>query len=69
MINDCKANTQQDSDTVCISRGKYDQLIKDQKKLRALEAGGVDNWEWYGDCFESDDDEESEEDIYGPDTD
>lgn len=27
------------------------------EKLDALEAGGVDNWSGYGDCFEDDDDE------------
>ncbi len=27
------------------------------EKLDALEAGGVDNWGGYGDCFEDDDDE------------
>lgn len=26
-------------------------------KLDALEAGGVDNWSGYGDCFEDDEDE------------
>lgn len=27
------------------------------EKLDALEAGGVDNWSGYGDCFEDEDDE------------
>lgn len=27
------------------------------EKLDALEAGGVDNWSGYGDCFEEEDDE------------
>lgn len=27
------------------------------EKLDALEAGGVDNWSGYGDCFEDDEDE------------
>lgn len=26
---------------------KYKELLKRDKMLRALEAGGVDNWEWY----------------------
>lgn len=30
-----------------ISRGEYEQLLARDKKLAALEAGGVDNWEWY----------------------
>lgn len=31
---------------------KYAQLLRDQRKLRALEAGGVDNWEGYGIAME-----------------
>ena len=27
------------------------ELIRDQMKLMALEAGGVDNWSWYGDSL------------------
>jgi hypothetical protein len=30
---------------IAIPRSEYDQLIEDQKWLRALEAAGVDNWE------------------------
>ena len=30
-----------------INRKTYDELVADQLKLRALEAGGVDNWEGY----------------------
>lgn len=26
---------------------EYADLLEDSKKLQALEAGGVDNWEWY----------------------
>tara|TARA_R100000750_G_C2340537_1_gene94014 strand:+ start:226 stop:549 length:324 start_codon:yes stop_codon:yes gene_type:complete len=35
-----------------ISKKEYEKLIKDQSKLNALEAGGVDNWEFYGDALE-----------------
>lgn len=29
-----------------------ERVAKDDAEWRAaLEAGGVDNWEWYGDCF------------------
>ncbi len=35
-----------------ITEEEYKQLKKDQKMLRALEAGGVDNWEWYEDSLE-----------------
>jgi len=30
---------------------KIKQLEKDSRILRALEAGGVDNWEWYGESL------------------
>lgn len=30
-----------------ISVKKYNELIEDQVKLRALEAAGVDNWDGY----------------------
>jgi len=30
---------------------KYISLLKDQEKLRRLEAGGVDNWYWYTDSL------------------
>lgn len=30
-----------------ITTGEYDQLLKRGEILTALEAGGVDNWEWY----------------------
>lgn len=32
---------------VTISRREYEQLLDDSKKLTCLEAGGVDNWQWY----------------------
>ena len=47
----------------------YQQLLKDQQILDALRAGGVDNWEWYGDSLRDaglmyfdDEDEEEDED-------
>ncbi len=30
-----------------LTEEEYEELLRDQRKLRALEAGGVDNWEWY----------------------
>lgn len=30
-----------------IEKHVYDDLVDDQKFLRALNAAGVDNWEWY----------------------
>lgn len=35
-----------------ISENKLRQLLKDEIKLEALEYGGVDNWEWYGDSIQ-----------------
>ena len=32
-------------ENISLPKVTYDQLIKDQKWLRALEAAGVDNWE------------------------
>ncbi len=46
---------------VTITAVKYSRLLKCQKELRALEAGGVANWEWYGevmsDLYGDEDDE------------
>jgi hypothetical protein len=56
---------------IIIPRKEYAELQDAKQKLQCLEAGGVDNWEWYGeslqDCGFFDEDEESEEDIYGDD--
>ena len=40
------------SETVTITKEEYDRLIYRDLKLEALEAGGVDNWEWYDDSLE-----------------
>lgn len=54
-----------------ISLKRYKELLDSEKKLHALEAGGVDNWQWYSESLQQhgyfDDNEESEEDIYGTD--
>lgn len=33
------------------------ELLRSETRLLALEAGGVDNWDWYGDCFTEEVDE------------
>lgn len=38
-------------ETVTISKKEYDSLLDDAKWRMALEAGGVDNWEWYHDSL------------------
>lgn len=49
---------------VTISKEEYDKLVDRDFKLSCLEAGGVDNWEWYSDSLEDhgyfDTDEEDE---------
>lgn len=32
---------------ITITKTQYDELKKDSFKLKCLESGGVDNWEWY----------------------
>lgn len=39
------------NETVTIPKSEYDQLRRDALHLWALEASGVDNWDWYGDAF------------------
>ena len=34
-------------ETVTISQHEYDDLLSDQRMLRALEGAGVDNWDGY----------------------
>lgn len=44
--------------TVTITEEEYEDLLKDQRKLIALEAGGVDNWEGYDWAMETLEEEE-----------
>ncbi len=37
--------TKSNIEMISIPKETYDQLVEDQKWLRALEAAGVDNWE------------------------
>ncbi len=43
---------------ITIPRKEYEQLKEDSRILGKLYAGGVDNWEWYGECFDYDEEEE-----------
>lgn len=51
-----------DEEMVTISAKEFRLLNNRSKELLALEAGGVDNWEYYSDalrdggCFDEDDD-------------
>lgn len=35
------------NEMVTITREEYEKLIDDSEKLSYLEAGGVNDWEWY----------------------
>jgi len=39
--------------TVTIARDLYDELLHDQRLLRALEAAGVDNWDGWNIALET----------------
>lgn len=51
------------TDTITISREEYLRLRIDELKIIRLKAGGVDNWEWYGDSLNLDGDEPLEDAI------
>ena len=42
------------TDTVTIMMDVYRNLVRADIILDMLEAGGVDNWEWYGDSVDFD---------------
>lgn len=42
-----------------ISKREYDKLQRASRKLEALEAGGVDNWEWYSESLKQFNEEEA----------
>lgn len=37
---------------VVINTERLADLLRSEIELSALQAGGVDNWDWYGDCFD-----------------
>lgn len=47
-------------ESVTIPKSEYLELLHDQKVLYALYAGGVDNWEWYGEALGELEDEEDD---------
>lgn len=55
-----------DPDFVVIPTKEYEALKRDSMILAALEAGGVDNWEWYSESLKDagvfEDDEANEDD-------
>ena len=40
---------------ITISRERYIKLLLAEEVLSRLEAGGVDNWDWYGDALNPED--------------
>jgi len=53
------------TDKITISTETYNELVQDSRILAALEAGGVDNWEWYSESLRDAglfDDEDEEDD-------
>jgi hypothetical protein len=47
MLERLKAKYEIEAETITISLKEYNSLKDDSFKLSCLEAGGVDNWEWY----------------------
>lgn len=43
--------------TVTMTKRRYLTLLSAEIKLQMLEAGGVDNWEWYGESLNPEDEE------------
>lgn len=50
--------------TYIVYENELKELIHDSLKLMALENGGVDNWEWYGDSLNDFLNSSGEEDFY-----
>lgn len=48
-------------EAIIIPKNEFASLLRDSDKLRRLEYGGVDNWEWYGESLYSDEDSFYEE--------
>lgn len=55
------------TELITIPRKEYYNLRLSAEKLRLLERGGVDNWEWYGESLYRDDGKDIdtiEEELY-----
>ncbi len=50
-------------ETIALTKEAYEELLKDQRKLIALESAGVDNWQGYGDAMEILEEMENENDT------
>ena len=38
-------------EAIIIPKNEFASLLRDSDRLRRLEYGGVDNWEWYGESL------------------
>ena len=47
-----------EEERIAIYMSYYKELLRDQKKLRKLEAAGVDNWEGYSIAIDGEDEED-----------
>ena len=64
---------QKPTNVVTIPRDRYFRLLCSELKLDLLEAGGVDNWDWYGESLYCSDGDynydtligEIKEEVYG----
>lgn len=48
-------------EAIIIPKNEFADLLRDSDKLRRLEYGGVDNWDWYGESLNDDKDPSYEE--------
>ena len=48
-------------EAIIIPKNEFASLLRDSDKLRRLEYGGVDNWEWYSESLNDDEDPSYEE--------
>ena len=38
-------------EAIIIPKNEFASLLRDSDRLRRLEYGGIDNWEWYGEVL------------------
>ena len=43
-------------EAIIIPKNEFASLLRDSDRLRRLEYGGVDNWEWYGEALNDNED-------------
>lgn len=48
---------------VKVPLNRIKELLDYENQLLCLESGGVDNWEWYGECFDDYDSNVSNEEV------